>query len=277
MAEKQLLVAAHRGSSGGNIMENTPNSTAAALLQGADIIEMDVARDLDGNYFCMHDGMEFRLFASPDRAVTEMTGEETAKIIYKNSNRVDCGRPATLDDMLEDAKSRSCLLNIDRSWRYWDKIFPVFQKHDMTDQLLFKSPADDQSLAWFKANAGDAMYMPMIWSTEDLDKAKAAGVNLVGAEILFSADDAPQASEAFLARMKEDRLFCWVNAITLGQGFNISAGHGDDSAILDGDMDGNWGWMVRRGFNVIQTDWPALLKTYLRKTFDLPRKSGSPV
>mgnify|MGYP000767649691 CR=1 FL=1 len=53
-----VLVAAHRGTSGGNI---PPNSIAAfdiALKEGADILEMDLFQSIDGELFVFHTGME---------------------------------------------------------------------------------------------------------------------------------------------------------------------------------------------------------------------------
>ena len=56
--EKGVLVAAHRGTSAGNI---PPNSIAAfdiALKEGADILEMDLFQSADGEIFVFHTGME---------------------------------------------------------------------------------------------------------------------------------------------------------------------------------------------------------------------------
>ena len=259
--QKKVLIAAHRGSSGGNIMENTPRSTVVALRQKADIIEMDVARDLDGNYFIVHDGMEFRLFAD-GKNITQMTGSETGKLVFYNSNRVECGKPISLDDMLDDLKQRGCLINVDRCWRYWDHVLPVFARHDMADQLLFKSSVERKYLDWFKAYGGDMMYMPIIYSMEEWELVKSYDINLVGAEIIFDTEDHPLANPEFLAQMKADGQFCWGNAITLGGQFNLSAWHDDDNALLQ-NPDDNWGWLVKQGFNVIQTDWPLLLHEYL--------------
>ena len=56
--ERGVLVAAHRGTSAGNI---PPNSIAAfdiALKEGADILEMDLFQSVDGEIFVFHTGME---------------------------------------------------------------------------------------------------------------------------------------------------------------------------------------------------------------------------
>ena len=44
LAEKKVLIMAHRGVCGANIIENTMEAFELALRQGADILEMDVFR-----------------------------------------------------------------------------------------------------------------------------------------------------------------------------------------------------------------------------------------
>jgi glycerophosphoryl diester phosphodiesterase len=44
----------------------------------------------------------------------------------------------------------------------------------------------------------------------------------------------------------------------------ISAGHNDDVALF-GDTDNGWGWLVDKGFDIIQTDWVLQLITYLKE------------
>ena len=56
--EKGVLVAAHRGTSGGNIPPNTIAAFDLALKEGADILEMDLFKSLDGEIFVFHTGTE---------------------------------------------------------------------------------------------------------------------------------------------------------------------------------------------------------------------------
>ena len=57
-AKKHILIAAHRGTAGGNLPCNTLAAYEAALRQGADIVELDVSRSADGELFVFHPGME---------------------------------------------------------------------------------------------------------------------------------------------------------------------------------------------------------------------------
>lgn len=55
---ENILIAAHRGVSGGNIPCNTLAAFDVALRQGADIIECDIAKSTDGKVFVFHPGTE---------------------------------------------------------------------------------------------------------------------------------------------------------------------------------------------------------------------------
>ena len=50
-ALSRTLITAHRGVTGGNIPGNTLAAFDAALLQGADMIELDVSNSIDGELF----------------------------------------------------------------------------------------------------------------------------------------------------------------------------------------------------------------------------------
>ena len=60
--EKGVLVAAHRGTSGGNIPPNTIAAFDLALKEGADILEMDLFKSLDGEIFVFHTGTDLLIW-----------------------------------------------------------------------------------------------------------------------------------------------------------------------------------------------------------------------
>ena len=61
----------------------------------------------------------------------------------------------------------------------------------------------------------------------------------------------------------------WYNAITLSrlERHILCAGDEDDRSIAQG-FDQGWGVLVRKGADIIQTDWPELLLQY-RNILDL--------
>ena len=58
MCKDKVLVAAHRGTWMGNVPCNTIMAFNAALKAGADIVELDVSRSLDGTLYVFHPGTE---------------------------------------------------------------------------------------------------------------------------------------------------------------------------------------------------------------------------
>ena len=98
-------------------------------------------------------------------------------------------------------------------------------------------------------------------------------INYVGAEVLFDSDGDEVASPLFIERMHCDGKLVWANSIIYNYKKQLSAGHSDDTALtVDADL--GWGWLARRGFDLIQTDWTGMLSAYLNEN-DLLYKTQS--
>lgn len=112
-AEEKLLIAAHRGTAGGNIPCNSSAAFEAALVQGADILEIDITKSLDDELFVFHPGMEpFHLGSEIN--ITKMTADEVRGLRYVNGDGVEttCGI-STLDEVLETF-GRRVFINLDK-------------------------------------------------------------------------------------------------------------------------------------------------------------------
>ena len=83
--EKKVIIAVHRGSSGGNIIENTIKSFEIALKYGGDMIEVDAAKSTDGEIYTVHQGQEERLFFSKNNVET-LNSHEINLLDYRNGN-----------------------------------------------------------------------------------------------------------------------------------------------------------------------------------------------
>ncbi|MDP4152373.1 MAG: glycerophosphodiester phosphodiesterase family protein [Bacillota bacterium] len=262
-AKKNILIATHRGASGGNIIENTACGFDAAIAMGTDIVEADIAQTLDGDLFVIHDTMEDRLFRV-NKNIRKMTTKEARELRYINQNcTVMAEGLNTFDEILEHLKGR-CLINLDRCWYCWPAVFKTLKKHGMNEQIILKSPPKPDYLNILSACDVPFMYMPILKKTEDLEVVNNAGVNLVALELVFKTEDNPLVDDTFLLEQKKRGLLIWGNAITLDEFTQLAAGHDDDSSILKNPDEG-WGYFVKKGFDIIQTDWPSLLHNYLRK------------
>jgi len=83
-----------------------------------------------------------------------------------------------------------------------------------------------------------------------------------GQELLFDTESSPLCQKDHLELLHADGVLAWVNAIVYNYKEVVAAGHSDDTALC-ADPEAGWGWLARRGFDIIQTDWPLMAKNYL--------------
>ena len=88
-------------------------------------------------------------------------------------------------------------------------------------------------------------------------------LNYVGVEALFSDDSEPIAAKEYVDEMHGKNLIVWGNAIVYDINDVIAGGHNDDISAA-GNPDDGWGWLIDRGYDIIQTDWTMMLKAYMR-------------
>lgn len=261
-AKERRLIVAHRGVSGGNIPCNTLAAYEIALRQGTDMIEIDVEMSADGKLMIFHPGMEPIHLWCAER-LTRMTAEEISHLRYVNFDRnpTQFGI-ATLDEVLEQFGNR-CLINVDKFWGHPKEIYEAIRRHGMIDRVVVKSALNEKVLSVLEEVAPDVPFMPIVRDThpehENLMRRK---INYIGAEVLFREESAEVASPAFLDRMHRDGKLVWANAIIYNYREQLSAGHSDDRSLTGDPADG-WGWLAKHGFDLIQTDWPLMMREYL--------------
>lgn len=261
ISRKRVLVAAHRGTCGGNIIWNTSLSYRNALLHGADMIEIDVSMTRDGVFFAFHNTEEEAEFGRKCD-IREMTSKEVEEINVLNSIRNTSGqRVERLDNVLPKFKGK-CLINIDRSWFYWEKVIAYLKSMEMDDQILLKSGAEEEYLKQLAESGSGLMYMPIVRSMDEWERVKEYDINVCAAELIFDTIESPLADTGFLESLRKQGIAPWVNAITLNDRDVLSGGLDDNHAIADG-FDENWGKLIDMGFQIVQTDWPALLRNYI--------------
>ena len=264
---KKVLVAAHRGTCGGNIVWNTSLSYKNALLHGADMIEVDVSMTKDGVFFAFHNTEEEAEFGRKCD-IREMTSKEVEEINVLNSIRNTSGQKVErLENVLPRFKGK-CLINIDRSWFYWEKVISFLKSMKMDSQILLKSGVEEEYLRQLENSGSGLMYMPIVRTMEEWEQVRKYDINLAAAELLFKGTEDPLADTGFIQDLREQGIVPCVNAITLNDKDVLSGGLDDNHAIADG-FDKNWGKLIDMGFQIIQTDWPALLRNYIDQRFHL--------
>lgn len=260
--EKGTLIAAHRGSSAGNIPFNTMEAFEAALYQGADILETDVIISKDGELFIFHTGKE-KQHLNQDIRLEEMTGDEIRKLRYVNfDNDLTDYHIPSLDEFLDAFKDR-CFINLDHGWPFLPQVIDAVRRHGIEDQVIIKSPGKMEYAKIMEVLAPEMMFMPIYKEKDEMtEQLEQMNINFIGAEVVFAKEDSLLASAEYMeAHHKKGRIL-WVNSILYYYKAQLSGGHSDDVAMT-GNPENGWGWLVDKGFDIVQTDWVLPLKHFI--------------
>ena len=262
-AKNRLLIAAHRGTAGGNIPCNSMASYEAALVQGADILEIDITKSADGELFVFHPGLE-SIHLRSERLITDMTAAEVRQLRYCNGDGTKTMQGvSTLDEVFE-AFAHRCFINLDKFWGNIAEITACVRRHKLQDRVIAKSFPADECIELLEQVAPDIPYLPFIWNEDDYtDELLKRKIRFIGIEAHFSDDDSEVANAEYLNKMHKQNLIVWANAIVYNYKTVESAGHTDDISVT-GNPDAGWGWLAKRGFDIIQTDWVLPMRVYLK-------------
>lgn len=262
LSQKKPLLAAHRGVCGANIPCNTLAAYAIALQQGADIIELDVSKSLDGELFAFHPGME-PVYLKCGKMISEMTAKEVREVPLLNQDEVPTHyRVPTLEEALAFLKDKA-YINVDKFWTDVGGITACIRRAGVERQAIVKTYLEEDALREVEKFAPDLMFMPMVrHKDESTEMLLKRNINLIGNEVLFDRETDEVISDAYIAEMHRKGLLIWANAIVYNEKDVISAGHTDDVSLTE-DPDLGWGWLIRKKVDIIQTDWPLMLKQYI--------------
>lgn len=263
---KDVMVIAHR-TCWRDAAENSLAGIRECINLGVDMIEIDVRQTKDGALVLMHDNSVDRTTTGTGK-VADLTLQEIQNLKLRGldgTGPLTNYRVPTLTEALDAAKGQ-ILVNLDIKEDLYSESLRVAKEKGMTDQVIIKMgvPAADPELVNAKF-LGKTYFMPIVHecrpdSTEYCIDALANAVNEYNAfdpvaiEVVNHTDGYLKGGAQAI---REAGLRLWVN--TLGP--NYAAGRSDDKSLLD--PDGNWGYLVEIGVNMMQTDRPAELIRYL--------------
>lgn len=264
LAEKKVLIASHRGVSGGNILENTIPAFQNALLHGADIVEMDCALSTDKKLYVYHTGYEKFHFGLEDRQLDELDSSEIEALHFTNRYFVKVSQGV---EKLENAflfLKGKCLINLDRAYRAPDAALDLIRRLGMQDQVIYKTFVEEELLKHLEEKYPDIMFMPLMGKEKEIEILEKFRLNYVGCELVFRSVEQDIVKRENLAYLKDRYKMLWANPITCEDDLILTGGKNDNLSVTD-SFDQGWGWLIDAGFNVLQTDWPALLLRYLKE------------
>ncbi len=273
-----VFVTMHRGD-WRRFPENSADAIRGAIALGADIVELDVAKTKDGHYVLLHDLRLDRVTNGKGR-VADRTLAEIKRLKLRKGNGgdapvTDCG-VLTLEEAFAITRGK-ILVNIDKFARDPAGIAAFVKKHGMTREVVLKGGYTPNELkkhlgsGWRDYESGDLVYMPILWiNSPDAEKSFDAWQSCVRAPYAYELcfrNERPRAVLDRLAAMQAPCPRIWINTLW----DSLCAGHTDERGFK-GDAGDSWGWCLKQGATMIQTDRPVELLKWLeasgRRTLD---------
>ena len=260
---KYVLVVAHRGD-WRNAPENSLQAYRNCIDMGVDMIEIDIHKTQDNQFIVMHDATVDRTTNGKGK-IADMTLADIKKLYLKSGHGIKTRhRVPTLEEVLLLAKDK-ILVNIDKGDNYFDEIYELLLKTGTEKQVVIKTY---DNLATIQSKSKNdiihkSIFMPII----NLDKQEDAEVvvdnylhvNPPAFEVTFKTET-PK-SFRVLNKIRQSGSQLWINSLWS----SLNAGHDDDLAVEEKCPDEAWGWILKQGATVIQTDRPMQLIQYLKK------------
>lgn len=255
------FLAAHRGVCGANIPCNTIAAFAIAVAQGAEVIELDVAKSKDGELFVFHPGME-HVYLKCGKSLEEMSAAEIENVAILNQDEAPTSyKIPTLEEVLTFLKGKAYIA-VDKFWTEPKGISEVIRKVGVEKQVIVKTYTDEESIANVEKYASDFMFLPMVFETDTVtEMLLEKNIRYIGLEALFETEQADIISDEYIESMHKKGLLVWMNGIVYNEKAVISAHHTDDISLTDSPEKG-WGWLAAKGADFIQTDWLLAAKNY---------------
>ena len=250
---------------GANIPCNTLLSYKIALMQGADVIELDVSRSKDGKFFVFHPGMEPVLLKC-GKYISEMTAQEVGELTVLNSDDTPTGyRIPTLAEAFSLLKDK-VYINVDKFWTDIPGITEEIRRARVEKQVIVKTWVDEKTVSEVENHVSDLMFMAIVGRQDKgtTEMLLNSNVNYIGNEILFETEEDEVAGDEYIQKLHDHGLLVWVNPIVYDEKAVITAGHTDDCSLQYGP-DHGWGWLIDKKVDFLQTDWLLMLKEYLRQ------------
>ena len=244
--------------------ENSLAALEIAIRNGVEIVETDVRRTKDGHLVILHDPHVERV-TNGRGYVADMTLEELKRLNLRDAlGQTTPEKIPTLAEYMSAAKGRV--------WLYLDKagqdggalvpqILALAKSHGTLEETVFVLDWPyEKARAVFGGDLEKVLYCPVIedkipdlesYVDEWLAKFKPFAF-----QFRFASTD----SRTFALLPKV--LDAGSRAFVAATWQNHTAGHDDRASIMGLPKDG-WGWLVERGFSILETNFPRELKAFL--------------
>ncbi len=262
--EKVILISAHRGD-WRNAPENSLQGLKNCIKMGVDIVECDLKLTKDKHLIILHDNTLDRTTSGKGKPEDYTLAEIKQLRLKDGAGHTTIHLIPTLDEFLAEAKNK-VVICIDKGFPYFEQAMAAFIKMDMVHQIIYNIPAmtTDSLLARNLQGMNDNVMLNLLGFPNDTLKAQ----NLLKSysdrknvimHPTFAVDTIPFVK--WMKAVKASGIHLWLNALWPEH----NGVHDDNRAVEQDQPDESWGWLIRHGVTIIQTDRPFELLKYLRK------------
>jgi len=261
-AQNKIMVTAHRGD-WRNAPENSLRAFEYAAALGVDMVELDLKKTSDGVIIIMHDETLNRTTNGKGKP-GDFTLAEIKQMRLKNGlGRVTNNPIPTLAEVMAALKGSKVMVNLDKSFDYYNEAFAILKQTGTLKQALFKAEVSYDELKQRYPRLIDSItYMAVV----SLDKPEAKKImtdylkNMkpYAFELIFTRDTSAILTDNRFISKTGTRV--WINSLWA----SLNGGHDDDKAVEEGNKKDSWDWIMAHGATVIQTDRPKQLLEYLK-------------
>jgi glycerophosphoryl diester phosphodiesterase len=256
----QVIVVSHRGD-WRNAPENSLQAIKNCIKMGVDMVEIDIRETKDGHLVVMHDKTLDRTTNGKGK-VKEWSLDSLRTLNLKDGLGVlTKHKIPTLKEALQTSKDK-ILVNLDKSYTIFDKCYQIILETGTENQVVIKGGKEHATV---KKEFGK--YLNKVYFMPILGLPNTTANNFV--DDYMNSENAPIAFEftvksdtiKFLKEFKKIRnkgASIWVNSLW----GHHNANHDDEEAVNNIKI---YDWYINNNIDIIQTDRPQLLLTYLRE------------
>lgn len=255
-----VMIFAHRGD-WRNAPENSLQAYKNCIDAGFDGIEIDVQMTKDSVVIMMHDKTIDRTTTGTGK-VSDYTLAELKQLYLKSPiGVVTRQKIPTLDEVLELAKGK-ILIQVDKWQPIKEEIVKVAKKHDCLNQIILRGTYSSSVVKERYSHLLDGLiYIPVLVCKGKGDSDKLddfmKNINTPVISLSFKKDDYAVIDRVPEIKQKGYRI--WYNSLWA----DFNGGHDDEMAV--NDPENSYGWLLKKGANIIFSDHPFLLDAYLKK------------
>ncbi len=241
---RHVLIAAHRAMHT-RYPENSLAAIQDAIDHGIDIVEIDVRTTRDGKMVLMHDS-DIERTTDGRGKVADLTWQQLQQYRLKTGRHDTVAyRIPTLREALTLARGK-IVVDLDIKGAYIKPLVAMVQRTGTAHQVLFFD-ADTAVLDSVLLLDPTLLIMPRAHDTAELD-------------VLLKRYDPPVVhiddsffTHAVVAAIRNDGARVWINAL------------GTPDVLAKAGIKTGYEKLVKKGANILQTDHPALMNSYLTK------------